>query len=76
MKFFFHLRQNGQETRDDAGQQFLDSREACSEAIGKMPQLLLSALQSTNTYVTIEVCDQKQILCVVRGTILVEQRRR
>jgi hypothetical protein len=74
MKFFFHVRQNGRETRDGTGQQFLDSREACNEAIGRTPDLLKGVLQPANTYVTTEICDQDHIVGVVRGTIVLEPR--
>lgn len=73
--FYSHITRNGQRIRDGTGHQFADRREACSDAVHKMPDILKTALQPTRTYVTTEICDEKRTLCVVRATIIVDEWR-
>jgi len=73
-QFYFHVSSNGQSARDARGQAFDNLSQACWHAVERTPHLLSAALQKTNTYVTIEVCDAARTVWVVRATITVEQR--
>jgi hypothetical protein len=84
-RFYFHVRSNGRLAVDMRGRQYDEREQAYAHAIQSVPQLLADALQSRsqlssnplqhgNTYVTIEVTDEKRRTCVVKGTIVVVKR--
>jgi hypothetical protein len=75
-QFYFHVTRNGIRTSDNAGLSFPDRQGACDDALQKMPDLLNSTLKSRSTYVTIEICDASDTLCVVRGSIRIEHWQR
>lgn len=73
--FYGHVRSNGQLTKDKRGRSFKNAKEACADAAKSMPKLLEGSLQPDgNTYVTTEVRDKDRTVCVIRGSILQENR--
>ena len=83
-RFYFHVRSNGRKTEDKRGRQYDDRGQACAHAIQLMPQLLTDAMQPKaqlvakpfhhgNSYVIVEVADEKRPFCLVKGRIVVEK---
>jgi hypothetical protein len=74
-RFFFHTLTNGTLVEDTIGKRFDHKIGTCIDAIAAMPSKLEHALNgSCNTYVTTEVRDEVRSLCIIRATIVIEER--
>jgi hypothetical protein len=74
-RFYFHTHTNGTLIKDPIGQWFDAKGDACINAVGLMPLMLERALRGAqNTYITTEMCNRTRALCIIRATIVTEQR--